>query len=259
MIALNVASIPILELHEELRAENAILPDLVALHQIYERKKLCTDYSVRYGVLLYRNMFYIGQHSRLIPHLVHEAHATPTTGHGGVKRTLIRLASTFFLPKMRETVEKYISICLICQQTKYSTLPVPNQVWEDLTMDFITGFPTSHQYSAILAVVDRLTKYAHSGPLPAHFTASSVTSLFVDMVVKYHGFPASIISDRDPIFLNKFWHYLFRLSGTALHYSSTYHPQTNGQTEVINQGLEQYLRAFTHLKPSTWANLLNWE
>ena len=78
------------------------------------------------------------------------------------------------------------------------------------------------------------------------------------MIIKLHGFPSIIISDHDPIFLSNFWKKLFQTSGTTLQHSSAYHPQTDGQSEVVNRGLEQYLRAFTQEKPTTWFNLLCW-
>ncbi|KAL9422961.1 hypothetical protein AB3S75_035111 [Citrus x aurantiifolia] len=119
-------------------------------------------------------------------------------------------------------------------------------------MDFIIGLPLSRSYSAILVVVDRLTKSAHLGPLPGNFTAHKNTELFVDIVAKIHGFPRSIISDRDPVFLSQFWDWLLTLSGTSLHHNTAYHPQTDGQTKVINRSLEQYLCAFS------WVSLLSW-
>ena len=74
------------------------------------------------------------------------------------------------------------------------------------------------------------------------------------MVIKIHGFPSSIVSGRDLIFVSNFWKRLFRLSGTTLHHSTTYHPQS----EVMNRGLEQYLIVFTHDQPSTWVTFLSW-
>lgn len=101
-------------------------------------------------------------------------------------------------------------------------------------------------------VVDRFTKYAHFGALPNHFTAAKVAQLFTDMVIKLHGFSNSIISDRDPVFIEEVWKKLHELSGTKLKLRTVYHSQTDGQTEVVNRGLEQYLRSFASLKPSTW-------
>ena len=83
-------------------------------------------------------------------------------------------------------------------------------------------------------MVDRFSKGIHLGMLPTSHTASSVASLFVDIVVKIHGFPRSLVSDRDPLFVSQFWQALFRTSGTQLRLSSTYHPQSDGHTEVLN-------------------------
>lgn len=108
-----------------------------------------------------------------------------------------------------------------------------------------------------MVVVDRFSKAAHFGALPSHYTAFKVASLFIDMVCKHHGFPRSIISDRDPIFISNFWRDLFKLCGTKLRMSMSYHPETDGQTEVLNRTLEQYLRSFVHEKPSQWYNFLS--
>ena len=91
-------------------------------------------------------------------------------------------------------------------------------------MDFITGLPNSHGYTTILVVVDRLSKQAHFGGLAKTYTTQKVAELFSQMVCKLHGFPMTIISDRDTIFLSNFWRELFTLSGTILHQSTTYHP-----------------------------------
>lgn len=101
-------------------------------------------------------------------------------------------------------------------------------------MDFIAALPLSHGFSVIMVVVDRLTKCAHFGALPGAFNASKVADLFTSMVVKLHGFPSSIITDRDKVFMSKFWQKLFEISGTTLKHNSAYHPQTDGQSEVVN-------------------------
>lgn len=93
----------------------------------------------------------------------------------------------------------------------------------------------------ILVVVDRFSKGIHLGMLPPTHTALTVTSLFLDIVVKLHGLPHSLVSDRDPLFVSRFWQELFRESGTQLRMSSAYHPQSDGQTEVLNRIVEQYL------------------
>ncbi|VFQ58328.1 unnamed protein product [Cuscuta campestris] len=137
-------------------------------------------------------------------------------------------------------------------------IPIPDRVWESASMDFITGLPPSRGFTVIMVVVDRLTKYAHFGTVCAGYDAPKVAQLFLEVVVKHHGFPVDIISDRDSVFMSLFWRELMRLSGTTLKYSTAYHPQTDGQTEVTNRSLEQYLRAFTHERQRRWSLFLPW-
>jgi len=114
-------------------------------------------------------------------------------------------------------------------------------------MDFIEGLPISNGHSVIMVVVDRLSKYAHFIPLKHPFTAASIAKIFVANVVRLHRIPTSIVSDRDKVFISSFWQTLFQLQGMQLCMSSSYHPQTDGQTEVVNHVLEQYIRCFIGL------------
>ena len=154
---------------------------------------------------------------------------------------------------MKRDIRNYIQQCDICQWHKYDTmmpagllqpLPISERVWEDILMDFIDGLPNSNRVSTILVVVDRLSKYGHFVALKHPYFAKLVVEIFVKEIVCLHGMPRTIVSNRDPIFTSQFWEEFFRLQGSELRMSSTHHPQTDGQTEVLNRCLETYLRYF---------------
>ncbi|KAH9648537.1 hypothetical protein KPL70_025625 [Citrus sinensis] len=176
--------------------------------------------------------------------LLFEAHDTRMGGHSGVLRTYKCLKQQFYWPSMFQTVHDYVGKCEICQKTKASTLkpvgllqplPIPCQLWDDITLDFVEGLPNSHSKNSILVVVDRLSKSAHFMALTHPFTAKMVAEKFIDGVVKLHGMPKSIISDRDPIFISKFWKEFFHMSALFTNGRSnetlTYLGQNTGTTQ----------------------------
>ena len=123
-------------------------------------------------------------------------------------------------------------------------------------MDFIEGLLKSRGMTVIFVVVDRLSKYTHFIPLAHPYSAASVAQLFLDNVYKLHGLPTSIVSDRDKIFIRKFLQELFHLLGAQLKLSTSYHPQMDGQTEMVNRSLQTYLRCMTVERPKDWSNWL---
>ena len=125
-------------------------------------------------------------------------------------------------------------------------------------MDFVDGLPASKGKTTIYVVVDRLSKYAHFIPISHPYTAISVAHVFFDNVFKLHGMPQSVVSDRDPTFTSLFWKELFQLQEIEFKFSSAYHPQSNGQTEVVNRTLEMYLRCFTSSRPKEWVKWVPW-
>ncbi|KAL5818354.1 hypothetical protein ACOSQ3_022242 [Xanthoceras sorbifolium] len=125
-------------------------------------------------------------------------------------------------------------------------------------MDFVEGLSSLNGHTMVMVVVDRLSKYAHFILLKHPFTAILVAKAFLNHVVRLHGLPSSIVSDRDKLFVSTFWKTLFQLQGTQLQMSSSYHPQTDGQIEAINRTMEQYLQCFTSDQPRKWLEWLAW-
>jgi hypothetical protein len=123
-------------------------------------------------------------------------------------------------------------------------------------MDFIVDLPKSKSFDSVFVVVDRLTKMAHFVPCDKTITSKETTRLFLENVYKYHGLPDNIISDRGTQFTSKFWQSLFKILQVKTNLSSAYHPQTDGQTERVNQVLEQYLRCFINYHQDNWVDLL---
>ncbi|XP_041004037.1 uncharacterized protein LOC121249393, partial [Juglans microcarpa x Juglans regia] len=197
--------------------------------------------------------------------LVREAHGGGLMGHFGVKKTLDILHEHFVWPKMKRDVNRICGRCITCRKAKskvlphglYTPLPVPSEPWVDISMDFVLGLPrTKRGRDSIFVVVDRFSKMTHF--IPCHKTddATNIADLFFREIVRLHGVPRSIVSDRDVKFLSYFWKVLWGKLGTKLLFSTTCHPQTHGQTEVVNRTLTQLLRTVVHKNLKTWEDCL---
>lgn len=165
----------------------------------------------------------------------------------------------------RRLVREFVRSCLVCQRNKtdhlhpaglLQPLDVPSQIWADIALDFVEGLPRVHGKSVILTVVDRFSKQAHFLALSHPYTAATVAKAFFEGVVRLHGFPSSIVSDRDPVFTGHVWKDLFKLAGVKLRMSTAFHPQTDGQSEVVNRTITMYLRCLTGDRPRSWLDWL---
>ena len=153
---------------------------------------------------------------------------------------------------MKREIAEFVSQCLYCQQVKVEhqrsagllqPLPIPEWKWEDISMDFVTSLPkTQKGMDSIWVIIDRLTKSAHFLPVRTLFSADRLAVLYMNEIVRLHGVPMSIVSDRDSKFVSRFWQSLQRALGTELRFSTAFHPQTDGQTERTIQTLEDMLR-----------------
>jgi transposase InsO family protein len=223
-------------------------------------------YTLREGVIRHKGRIWLGFNPTLQALVTDAMHASPTGGHSGFLVTYRRIKGLFIWPQMKQFVRRMVQECIIYQRAKpervkypglLQPLPVPNYAWEVVSMDFVEGFPKSGRYDVVMVVVDKLSRFAHFIPISHPYTAASIARLFLDNIFKLHSMPLSIISDRDRIFTSTFWTELFRLAGTKLCLSSSYHPQTDGATERVNQSLEAYLRCFAQTCPRQWAQWLS--
>lgn len=212
------------------------------------------------------NRIWVGQVPELHNKLISAMHNSAVGGHSGVPVTYRRIKQLFAWQGLKQAVHKYVQECQVCQQAKpdRSKLPgllqplaVPQHAWHLISMDFIEGLPKSSGYDCILVVVDTFSKYSHFLPLKHPFTAVSVAKLFHHQIYRLHGLPLSIVSDRDRVFTSRFWQELFCLADVRLSMSSVYHPQSDGQTERVNQCLETFLHCFVHACPKTWSQCMS--
>jgi hypothetical protein len=198
-------------------------------------------------------------------------HDKELAGHPGVSKTVKLIQRTCYFKNMKKKVEQYIKRCVHCQQNKHGThtkygmiqLSKPEtEPWNHITMDFIVKLPasrepaTGHHYDSIMVVVDKLTKYSHFIPFKEACDAETLGHILVDKVIRYHGIPKAITSDRDKLFTSNYWRTLIGTIGTRLRLSTSFHPQTDGQTERSNQTLEQYLRHYVSKAQNNWVELL---
>jgi hypothetical protein len=198
-------------------------------------------YVLQDGLLYHANKLCVTSSSvRLL--FLQEVHGGGLIGHFRVKKTEDVLTTHFFWPKMRHDVERYVSRCTTYNKAKSRLNPhglymphlIPSVPWEDISIDFVLGLPrTKRGRDSIFVVVNHFSKIAHFVPCHKSDNASLVTDLFLTEIVHLHGVPNTIVLDRDAKFLSYFWRTLWFKLGTKLLFSTIFHPQTDGQTEVV--------------------------
>lgn len=215
------------------------------------------EWNMEAGLLLRRGKVYVPKEPKELRTKILELHHDHVTaGHFGRWKTYELLSRNYWWPGMTTMVKQYVEGCDTCQrmknrnQTPYGPLqllPVPEAPWDTITIDFIVHLPPSgefKQFTAIMVVVDRLTKRAHFIPTSDNISAKELANLLYLRIYPNHGLPKQIISDRGPQFSSELFKGWCEQLGIQRSMTTAYHPQADGQTERINQILEQYLRCY---------------
>ena len=208
-------------------------------------------------------------HKGLLDKILFSEHDDPSKGHPGVFKTLHFLKEKYYWKNMEQFTRNYIKTCEKCQRNKIrqskapgllNPLDIPEARWKKITMDFITGLPTSKTgKNAIWVIVDRLTKRAHFTAIKYGDDSSNAkecAQIFIKDYIKLHGLPDSIVSDRDSRFTSKFWQDLMNFFQIRSGLSSAFRPSTDGQSERTNRFLEDYMRNYVNLTQDNWEDLL---
>ena len=211
---------------------------------------------------MFGNRLCVSNDETLKQEILDEAHNSAYAMHPGGTKMFRTLREHYWWPNMKREITAFVSKCLICQQVKaerqkpsglLQPLPIPEWKWEHITMDFVFKLPrTQSGHNGIWVIVDRLTKSAHFLPVREKYTLDRLARLYVNEVVRLHGVPESIVSDRDSRFTSRFWNALQEALGTRLNFSTAFHPQTDGQSERTIQTLEDMLRSCVMQFKGNW-------
>lgn len=226
------------------------------------------DCTARQGRIYVKDRLFIPEHKATRLTIIHRSHSAAPAGHPGRFKTWDLIKRTYFWPNMSRDVAEFVKGCHLCQRTKNSRsspagflepLPVPFRPWTDISVDYVGPLPPCQRngidYKHVLVVVDRLTKMRHFIAVP-DTQASTLANAFVSEVFRLHGTPETIVSDRGSQFVSSFWRELSRRLKMRLSASTAYHPETDGQTEIINAMMEQYLRGYCNYYQDDWADWL---
>ena len=217
------------------------------------------------GLTYYQGRLYVPNDDNIKFEILKRYHDSPGAGHPGREKTLDLISRNYWWPSVTTYVHTYVDGCLDCQANKI--LPrkpqnlmgrhdIPEKPWEVISVDFITDLPTDQHKDAIFVVIDYLTKQAHFLPCTKETTSENLFLLYLHNVWKLHGTPRKIVSDRGPQLSSEFTKAIQEGLGIETALSTAHHPQTDGQTERVNQTLETYLRIYTNHQQEDWVNKL---
>ncbi|KAF7762598.1 hypothetical protein Agabi119p4_9191 [Agaricus bisporus var. burnettii] len=254
----------------EVSADQKILEDIRSSKRretmvLQEMKKQPEKVWESEGIIFRQGRIYVPEEKELRDRILYDHHYPPDIGHPGQHRMLELLKRTFWWPTIKTDVRRYIRGCDMCQKNKtirrpnhipLNPLPIPNKSWEEISIDMIRPLPKSKEKDAIIVIVDRFSKMIHLVPTTTSLTSTDLAEIYKEEVWRHHGIPKRIISDRGPQFASKFMESLCNALNVKRNLSTAYHPQTDGQTERMNQEIETYLRAFINYRQDDWTRWL---
>lgn len=219
-------------------------------------------YTVVEGLLHYDQRVVVPDDADLKNRILHSRHDHVTAGHPGRTKTLKMVRAKYYWKGVKEYVDDYVDGCHKCQRVKtirhkpyglLKSLTVPDLPWTHLTMDFIDQLPLSNGFDTIFVVVDRLSKMAIFMCTTTKVTSLGLAHLFIQHVFSKHGSPTDIVSDRGNKFISSFWKDFCRCLGIQQSLSTAYRPQTDGQTERVNQAVEMFIRLYVNYDQDNWS------
>ena len=185
-------------------------------------------------VLRFRGRVCIPEDLEVKGMILEEGHKSRFSMHPGMTKMYHDLKESFWWSRMKSDVARYVSSCLTCQKAEaehqrpggmLQQLEIPEWKWDSIDMDFVTHLPlTVRNHDAIWVIVDRLTKSAHFLAVNLRMSMTKLAQLYISEIVRLHGVPSSIVSDRDSCFTSHFWQALQSAMGSRLSMSSAYHP-----------------------------------
>ncbi|CCO37137.1 Retrotransposable element Tf2 155 kDa protein type 2 [Rhizoctonia solani AG-1 IB] len=227
-------------------------------------KKAYGDYQLDEGLLLFQDKILVPDNDNIKREILKLYHDSPLVGHPGQQQTLELVSRYYTWPGKKGWIKSYVESCDTCQRMRRAKAPVlplkplevPPSPFHTISYDFITGFPKSKGMDAILVVINSFTKFGHFIPTSSKATAQDLAELFVTNVWKLHGLPVKTVSDRGTTFTGKFLRGLYKRLGIDPHFSSAYHPESDGQTERVNQFIEHFLCSYVKSDQMDWLHWL---
>ena len=255
------------KLTDRIRAAYELDDDCKSILESHQQNTNTSEWKVVNGLIKCHHQILVPNNESIRTDIISMNHDELSATHRGAVKTIELVTRYFYWKGMREMIHKYISECQQCQQNKFSTqsklgllhpIKSPDTPWHTITMDLITKLPkTTSGYDCIVVYVDKLTKMVHYVPTTTDISGEQLAKLTIDNVVKLHGIPIKIISDRDPRITSGFWTSFWEKMGTKSKLSTAFHPQSDGQTERANRTLLEQLRNYVNHFQNDWDQYLS--